>query len=247
MPPGLTTGSYRCPVRGCPITSSSLRIMVTHATVHRAEIAAGECGIPGALRPALRLEPWQRDGITYLMRTRPTRPTGKMRAAMAALLRDARRPNRVIGVEAGGSKHVARTARRELEDAALIDVYRAPTPGRPGARPAVLRQAAMAALAADHQRSNRVIAAAIGVSSMLVVNARHDLENAGAIPVWRHRFTPGPRRPAAAVTPGLTVRAGLASAAAAVPSAAAAASSPSGMTVAEATRLREARYMASVS
>ena len=105
--------------------------MVAHVRAHREQIAAGECGIPGALRPSLPLEPWQRDGVAYLMRTRRTRPTEKRRRAMAALLRDPHRANKVIAAETGGSDYVAWCARRELEDAGLIDVYRAPSPGRP--------------------------------------------------------------------------------------------------------------------
>ena len=100
------------PGGGLPVTSDSLRIMVAHVRAHREQIAAGECGIPGALRPSLPLEPWQRDGVAYLMRTRRTRPTEKRRRAMAALLRDPHRANKVIAAETGGSDYVAWCARR---------------------------------------------------------------------------------------------------------------------------------------
>jgi DNA-binding transcriptional MerR regulator len=44
----MTTGTYRCPERGCPVTSASLRIMVAHARAHREQIAAGEHGVRAA-------------------------------------------------------------------------------------------------------------------------------------------------------------------------------------------------------
>jgi hypothetical protein len=144
-----------------------------------------------------------------------------MQRAMAALLRDHRRPGRVIAAEAHTSGSCALRARRELEDAGLIGRYRG-TGGRPGPlpipRPAPLRQAVTMALTADPARSNREIARQAGVSDMTVGEARHALEDAGAIPVWRHPFTP--RRPSAAVA--VAAHAGLASAAATAPSPAAA-------------------------
>ena len=127
--------------------------------------------------------------------------TEKRRRAMAALLRDHQRSDPVIGREAGGSKRVARMARRELEDAGLIDVYRDWGGGARSRPPRPERLAVTAALLADPARSNREIAAATGVAHSVVMTARHALEEAGTIPVWRHRSAP--RRPAA-VAPGLT-------------------------------------------
>jgi len=177
-----------------------------------AEELAARAGLASAAAAALPPEP---PVLACFLRTRDRPPPPKMRRAMAALLCDPRRPDPVIGAEAGGSKHVAWRARHELEAAGLIAPYRAlPPRGREPGPPGPERLAVIAALTADPERSSREIAQAAGVSKTLAGNVRRDLEAAGVISWWRDPRTPFSSAPAAAVS----AFAGLASAASTAPS-----------------------------
>jgi len=131
----------------------------------------------------MRLEPWQRAGVIYLLRTRPRPPTSRQRRVMAALLRDHRRPNTAVAREAGVADTTVAAVRRELTAAALIE------PWKPGPGPE--RQRVIEALLANPRRSVTEVAFDVSVGRTTAWRVRHELEAAGAIEAWRAGPAPG--------------------------------------------------------
>lgn len=167
----------RCPEPGCPFPPAAPGQPCREHDGHH------DAPVP------LKLESWQRAGVAYLLRS--WRPGPGQRRAMAALLRDARRSNRAIAAElAGAASHsLVRLVRHQLEDAGLIEPYRAPS--GPGPRPLTpLQQRIRAALLRDPARPNREVARECETNHVRVMGERHELEDAGEIKV--HRFHGGP-------------------------------------------------------
>jgi hypothetical protein len=137
------------------------------------------------------LAPWQRDTLAYLLRQQ--RPTRLQRRVMTALLRDPRRSNYAVAREAQVSYTAVWHARHALEDASLIDPYRATSrpPWTLGIQWTPRQQRVRTVLLAGARRSNRVVAAEAMTDQTVVALVRHTLEDAGLIPVFRG---PGGRR-----------------------------------------------------
>lgn len=108
---------------------------------------------------------------------------GRLRTT-AALLADPLRSNRVIATAAQTDHMLAGRVRHELEAEGRITRFRAGSaPVSPRRTPKLNRVKEL--LLEDPRRPNRKVAADAGVSHPVVIRARHELEDAGLIEVYR--------------------------------------------------------------
>jgi DNA-binding IclR family transcriptional regulator len=108
--------------------------------------------------------------------------TAQQQRALAGLLTDSRRPNRVIADGAGCDESTVRRLRHMLEDAGVIGAWRSSS-ARP---PLPSSAAARSLLAADPSRSSQAIAALAGTAQTSVSDIRHAMEAAREICAWRY-------------------------------------------------------------